>query len=321
MLASRHLTCAALLLATASSVMAQGYPTRPVRMIVPYATGGGSDVLGRILAQRLTDGFGQQFVVDNRTGANGIVGTELAARSPADGYVLLFVSSPHAINVSMYPKLPFDTLRDFSCVAGIAITPFMLVTHASMPVKTLRDLVALAKARPGQIDYASGGAGGSPHLAAELFKHMTKTDITHIPYKGAGPALADVVAGQVPVMFANTAPALPHVRSGRLRALGIGSLQRSQVAPDIPTIAEQGLPGYESSASFSLLAPAKTPREIIVRLNAQALAGMRTPDTAARIVDLGAELALTSPEACGAAISAEVKRWGDLVRALNLRVE
>ncbi len=320
----KEAACAVLsLLLPASSHIAfgQGYPTKAIRVVVPYAPGGGSDVISRILAQRVSASLGRQIVIDNRAGANGIVGTEIVAQAPADGYTLLFVSSPHAVNPSMYRKLPFDTLKDFAPISEVGTTPFILVVHSSLPVRTVRELVELAKRRPGQIDYASGGSGGSPHLATELFKSMAGINLTHVPYKGAGPALADVLAGQVPVMFASSAPALPHIRSGRLRALGISSPQRSAVAPEIPTIAESGVAGFRADAIFGLLAPAKTPRAAIELLNAEVHKAMRIPEVGESMKTLGAEVVLTTPEGFGQVIESEVKRWGELVRALNLRVE
>ena len=300
---------------------AQNYPAKSVRVIVPYAPGGGSDVISRILAQRLSQSLGRQFVIDNRAGANGIIGTELAVQAPADGYTLLYVSSPHAVNPSMYRKLPFDTLKDLAPISEVAVSPSILVVHSSLPTRTVGELVALAKARPGQIDYASGGSGGSPHLATELFKKMAGINLTHVPYRGAGPALADVLAGQVPVMFANSAPALPHIRSGRLRALGVSSTKRSAVAPEIPTIAESGVRGYEAVTLFGLLAPANTPRNIIDLLNAEVHKAMRNPEVGESMKALGADVVLTTPEGFGSVLEAEVKRWGELVRALNLQVE
>jgi tripartite-type tricarboxylate transporter receptor subunit TctC len=305
----------------AAGAFAQGYPAKAVRVIVPYAPGGGSDVISRILAQRMAENLGRQFVIDNRAGANGIIGTEMAAQAPADGYTLLYVSSPHAVNPSLYRKLPFDTLKDLAPISEIASSPSILVVHPSLPARTVRELVALGKARPGQVDYASGGSGGSPHLATELFKKMAGINLTHVPYRGAGPALTDVLAGQVQVMFANSAPALPHIQAGRLRALGISSTKRSAVAPEIPTIAESGVPGYEAVTIFGLLTPANTPRAIIDLLNAAVHKAMRTPEVGESMKTLGADVVLTTPEEFGRVIEAEIKRWGELVRALKLQVE
>ena len=249
------------------------------------------------------------------------IGTEIVARAPADGYTLLFVSSPHAVNPSLYRKLPFDTLKDFAPISEVAIAPSLLVVHPSLPARTVREFIALAKARPGQIDYASGGSGGSPHLATELFKKMAGIDLNHVPYRGAGPALTDVLAGQVQVMFANSAPALPQLRSGRLRALGISSLKRSAVAPEIPTITESGVPGFEAITIFGLVAPANTPRPVIELLNAEVHKAMRTREVGDSTKALGEDVVLTTPEGFGKVIELEVKRWGDLVRALNLKIE
>jgi tripartite-type tricarboxylate transporter receptor subunit TctC len=300
---------------------AQGYPAKTIRLVVPASPGGGSDVISRILIQRMSESMGRQIVIDNRAGANNIIGTEMVARAPADGYTLVFVAAPHAVNPSMYRNIPFDTLRDFAPISQVATTPYLLVVHPSLPVRTVRELVALAKARPAQIDYASGGSGGSPHLATELFKSMAGINLTHVPYKGAGLALLDVVSGQVPVMFASSAPSLPYVHSGRLRALGISSTRRSAVAPEIPTVAESGVPDFYADSFFGLLAPARTPRSVIDLLNAEAHKAMRIPEVAERMKNLGADVVLGTPEDFGRVIESEMKRWGDLVRALNLRVE
>jgi len=278
-------------------------------------------VTSRILAKRMSETLGRQLVIDNRAGANGIIGTEMVARAPADGYTLLFVSSPHAVNPSMYRKLPFDTFKDFVPISEIAVAPSILVVHPSMPVKTVRDLIALAKGWPGGIDYASGGSGGSPHLAAELFKKMADINLNHVPYRGAGPALTDVLAGQVQLMFASSAPALPQIRSGRLRPLGISSLKRSKVAPEIPTIEESGLPGFEAITIFGLVAPAKTPPSIVELLNSAVHKAMRSQDVEDSLKTLGADVALGTPGAFGNLIQSEAQRWGEFVRALNLQVE
>jgi len=300
---------------------AQSYPGKTVRLLIPYPAGGGADVLGRIVAQRLTDALGQQVIVDNRGGANGIIGTELVARAPADGYTLLFPSSPHTVNVSMRSKLPFDTVKDFTPVTLCASTPYILVVHPSVPVKTVKDLIALARARPGQIDYASGGAGGSPHLATELFKSMAGVNMNHIPYKGVGPALVDVLGGQVGLIFANSAPAMPHIQGGRLRAIGISSAKRSPVAPEIPTVAEAGLPGFEADAWFGIIAPARTPRPVIDRIVSEVHRFMRTAEVDERVRSLGASVLLSSPEEYGRIIESDIRRWGDLVRALKLTAD
>ena len=317
------LRCSTFLLILTLSLVthAQGYPAKTIRLVVPASPGGGSDVISRILVQRMSESMGRQIVIDNRAGANNIIGTDIVARAPPDGYTLVFVAAPHAVNPSMYQNIPFDTLRDFAPISQVATTPYLLVVHPSLPVRTVRELVVLAKARPGQIDYASGGAGGSPHLATELFKSMAGINLTHVPYKGAGLALLDVVSGQVPVMFASSAPSLPYVLAGRLRALGISSTRRSAIEPEIPTVAESGVPDFYADSFFGLLAPARTPRSVIDILNAEAHKAMRIPEVAERMKNLGADVVLGTPADFGRVIESEMKRWGDLVRALNLRVE
>jgi tripartite-type tricarboxylate transporter receptor subunit TctC len=278
-------------------------------------------VISRILAQRMSESLGRQFDIDNRAGANGIIGTEMVVQAPADGYTLLYVSSPHAVNPSLYQKLPYDTVKDLTPISEVAVASLVLVVHPSLPVRSVGELVALAKARPGQVDYASGGSGGSPHLATELFKKMAGINLIHVPYRGAGPALGDVLAGQVQVMFSSSASALPHIRAGRLRALGISSTKRSAVAPEIPTIAESGVPGFEAVTIFGLVAPANTPRTIVELLNAAVNKAMRIPEVGESMKTLGADVAVSTPEGFGSVIESEIKRWGELVRALKLQVE
>jgi tripartite-type tricarboxylate transporter receptor subunit TctC len=305
----------------AGSALAQSYPTKPIRMIVPFAPGGGTDVIARLLATQMSQSIGRQVLVDNRAGANAIIGTEIVARAPADGYTVLFVSSPHSINPGLYPKLPYDTLKDFAPVSQAASSPYVLVVHASLPVKNVRDLIALAKARPGQIDYGSGGSGSSAHLAAELFKDMAGIDLREIPYKGAGPALAAVVGGEAALVFGNALTVKPHIQSGRVRALGIASAQRSVAAPELPTIAESGVPGYRADAILGMLAPAKTPRPVIELLNAEVHKAMRAPEMTERMKSLGVDVALTTPEGFGQVIESEMQRWGKLIRKLGLKID
>jgi tripartite-type tricarboxylate transporter receptor subunit TctC len=297
------------------------YPVKSIRMVVPFAPGGGTDVIARHLAARMSESLKRQIVVDNRTGANGIVGTENVANAPADGYTLLFVSSPHSVNPGLYARLPYDTARDFAPVSMAATSPYVLVAHGSLPVRTVKELIALARARPGQIDYASGGAGSSAHLAAELFNQMAGIKLREIPYKGAGPALTAVLAGQVALVFGNALTVKPHIQSGRLRALGIASPRRSASAPELPTIAESGVPGYSADAVLGLLAPARTPRTIVDVLNAEVHKAMRSAEMAEAMKAVGVEVALSTPEAFGQLIEAEIQRWGKVVRALNLKVE
>ena len=320
----RATACWAAVAASAVSsgvALAQPYPSKSIRMVVPFAPGGGTDVIARHLAARMSESLSRQVVVDNRAGANGIVGSEIVARAPADGYTLLFVSSPHSVNPSLYAKLPYDTLRDFAPVSMAATSPYVLVVHASLPVRNVKELIALAKAKPGQIDYASGGSGSSAHLAAELFNQMAGIKLREIPYKGAGPALTAVLAGQVAVVFGNALTVKPHIESGRLRALGIASPKRSPSAPALPTIAEAGVAGYSADAILGLLAPARTPRPIVDALNAEVHKAMRTPEMVEAMKVVGVDIALSTPEEFARIIESEMQRWGKLVRALNLKVE
>ena len=303
----------------ASQALAQPYPVKPVRIVVPFAPGGGTDVIARHLATGLSESVKRQFIVDNRAGANGIVGTEAVARAPADGYTLLFVSSPHSVNPSMYAKLPYDTLRDFAPVSLVALSPYVLVVHPSLPVRTVKDLVALAKKRPDQILYGSGGSGSSAHLSAELFNQMAGVKLREVPFKGAGPALIGTLSGEVALVFGNALTVKPHIESGRLRALGIASARRSQSAPELPTIAEAGVPGYRSEAVLGLLAPAKTPRPVIDALNAESHKVMKQPETMEAMRRLGVDIELSTPEEFGRLVESEMHRWSKVVRALNLK--
>jgi tripartite-type tricarboxylate transporter receptor subunit TctC len=300
---------------------AQSYPAKSIRMVVPFAPGGGTDVIARHLSVRLSESLKRQIVVDNRAGANGIIGSENVANAPADGYTLLFVSSPHAVNPGLYAKLPYDTVRDFAPITMVATSPYVLVLHASVPARTVKELIALAKSKPSLLDYASGGSGSSAHLAAELFNQMAGIRLREIPYKGAGPALTAVLSGQVALVFGNALTVQPHIQSGRLRALGIASPKRSTALPDLPTIAESGVPGYSADAVLGLLAPARTPRSVIDLLNAEVHKAMRLHDMAEAMKNAGVEIALSTPEAFGMLIESEIQRWGKVVRALNLKVE
>ena len=305
--------------ASAGTVHAQAYPVKPVRIVVPFAPGGGTDVIARYLAAGMTDSLKRQVIVDNRAGANAIVGTEIVARAPADGYTLLFVSSPHSVNPSMYAKLPYDTLRDFAPVAMVASSPYFLVIHPSLPVRNVKELVALARKQPDQILYGSGGSGSSAHLTAELFNQMAGVKLREIPFKGAGPALIGTLTGEVALVFGNALTVKPHIESGRLRALGIASAQRSKSAPDLPTISEAGVPGFRSDAVLGMLAPARTPRAIIDTLNAEAHKVMRQPDSVEAMRRMAVDIALSTPEEFGQLIESEMQRWSKVVRALNLK--
>jgi tripartite-type tricarboxylate transporter receptor subunit TctC len=303
----------------AGTLYAQAYPVKPVRIVVPFAPGGGTDVIARHLAAGLSESMKRQFIVENRAGANAIVGTEVVARAPADGYTLLFVSSPHSVNPSIYAKLPYDTLRDFAPIAQVASSPYFLVVHPSLPVRSVKEFVALARKQPDQILYGSGGSGSSAHLTAELFNQMAGVKLREVPFKGAGPALIGALTGEVALVFGNALTVKPHIESGRVRALGIASAQRSKSAPDLPTVAEAGVPGFRSDAVLGMLAPARTPRPIIDALNAESHKVMRQPASVEAMRRMAVDIVLTSPEEFGRLIESEMQRWSKVVRALNLK--
>lgn len=312
---------AAIACVSAGTAHAQAYPVKPVRIVVPFAPGGGTDVIARHLAAGLTESMKRQFLVDNRAGANAIVGTEVVARAPADGYTLLFVSSPHSVNPSMYAKLPYDTLRDFAPVSMVASSPYILVVHPSLPVRNVKELIALAKKQPDRIHYGSGGTGSSAHLTSELFNQMAGVKLREVPFKGAGPALIGTLTGEISLVFGNALTVKPHIQSGRLRALGIASAKRSASAPELPTIAEAGVPGFRSDAVLGLLAPARTPQAIIDTLNAEVHKVMRQPASVEAMRSLGVDIALTTAEEFGRLIESEMHRWSKVIRALNLKAQ
>jgi tripartite-type tricarboxylate transporter receptor subunit TctC len=307
--------------AAAAGAGAQGYPVKPVRLVVTYAPGGAVDMVGRLVGQKLAEAFGRQVLVENRPGGNANIGTEVVVRAPADGYTLLVASSAHATNMTLFRKLPYDTLRDFAPVTQVGYAPQVLAQHPSLPAKSVTELMALARARPGQLNYASGGNGSSQHLTGELFKMTGKLDIVHVPYKGGAPALVDVIGGQVAYMFINTLEVLPHVRGNRLRALAVASSKRTPVLPDAPTFGESGLPGFEAVAWWGLLAPAGTPREIVARLQTEAARALATQELKDRFAALGAEPVGSTPEEFGAFLRREIDKWGRVIRTLDLRAD
>jgi tripartite-type tricarboxylate transporter receptor subunit TctC len=301
-------------------VLAQ-YPTKPVRLIVPYPPGGGSDGLGRIVALKLGEALGQQMVIDNRPGAGANIGAELAARAQADGHTLFMANVAHAINVSYYRKLGYDLLKDFAAVSLVAETPHILVVHPSLPVKSVRDLIALARTRPGQLDYSSSGAGGSNHLAGELFAHLAGVKMTHIAYNGGGPAAIALVGGQVPIGFPTTPSAIPQVKSGKLRGLAVTSARRSASIAELPTVAEAGLPGYAVSTWYGILAPTATPREIIERLSNEAARVIKLPDAKERLDGGGFEPIGALADPFAAYLRDEVTKWAKVIQALGTRAD
>jgi tripartite-type tricarboxylate transporter receptor subunit TctC len=305
-----HAASAALVAAAcANGASAQNYPSKPVRLIVPYAAGGGVDILGRIVAAKLTESLGVQVIVDDRAGGGTIIGSEAVAKAPPDGYTLLFTNAALTASPALNEKLPFDPVKSFAPVAMVAGSYNVLIVHPSLPVKTVKDLVALAKSKPGQLNYASGGVGSAIHLAMELFASRANIDVVHIPYKGAGPALTDVLGGQVLTMFATPVAAMPYIKTGRLRPLGVSSLKRLAFLPDVPTIAESGYPGFEVNNWYGMLAPAGTPRELVTRLNTTVNALLAMPDVKERIGALGAEPQPGTPEQFAQRVSKEVSGW------------
>ncbi len=316
MIFSRILPAAGLVLSAMFGTVAQAqdYPVRPIKFIVSYPPGGPADILARSLAQKLGEGLGQQMLVDNRGGANGNIGAELAAKSPPDGYTIFMMTSSHAANVTLYPKLAYDLMRDFAHVSNVASYPLMLVVHPSVAARTVGELVADAKARPGILNFASAGSGGGAHLAGELFKAMAGVSLVHVPYKGTGPALLDVVGGQVNLMFAGVSAAVPHVKTGKLRALGVSSQKRLKAMADIPTISEAGVKGYEIASWLGVSAPAGTPVRAIARLNAEIVKVSQQSDFAERLATDGAELQVASPEAFTRYVESEILKWGKVIR-------
>jgi len=298
---------------------AQDYPARPIRYIVPQAPGGSSDTLARIVTQRAAETLGQQIVVDNRPGATGVIGTELVARANADGYTLLQVATSHATNPAMHAKLPYDTVRDFAAIALLSQQPNLWLAHPSVPVKTVKDLIAYAKAKPGQVNFASSGTGGSQHLAGELLKSMTGIQMTHIPYKGSPPALVDVLAGRVPLMSSTMPPALPHLKTGKVRAIAVTSVKRSPALPEVPTVAESGVPGYEAIAWQGLVAPAGVPKTVVTRINAAFVQALRQSDVAAKLNEQGYETVASTPEWYAQYIRTEIAKWTKVIKAAGLK--
>ena len=294
---------------------AQPYPNKPIRFIVPFPAGGIADVMARVIGQKLTDAWNQPVVVENRAGAGGNIGAEIVAKSPPDGHTLIMGSiGTHAVNVSLFSKMPYDPVRDFAPVALVIQAEGLLVLHPSVPVKTVKELIALARARPGQLAYASAGNGTASHLAGELFKSMAKVDIVHIPYKGNVPAITDLIGGQTSMIFATMPTVLPQVKAGKLRALAVASAQRSPAAPDVPTIAEAALPGFEVTNWIGVFAPAGTPADIVARLNAEIMRIMRLPDVQPRLANEGAKFAPNTPHEFAAFQKSEIAKWGKVIR-------
>ena len=317
-----RIAVAAALALPGNAVHAQTYPVKPVRIIAPFPPGGGTDLMARLLAQKLAPLLGQQVIVDNRAGAGGRIGTELVAKSPPDGYTLLLAGgSIMATAPALYAKLPFDMPKDFAPISFIAYTAYVLVVHPSVPARTVKELIALAKSRPGRLTYASSGTGGLSHLSGELLSSMAAVKMIHVPYKGSSPGTLSVIAGETDLMFSNTPPALPAVKNGRLRPLGVTSPRRSTVVPDVPTVAESGLRGFEVLQIYGLLASAGTPRDVVRRLNQEATKVMQTEDTRSRLLANGLEVLVSTPEELEKAIVAEIAKWTKVIRQAGIKEE
>jgi len=312
---------AVLALAQAGTLGAQNYPVRPVRIVVGFPPGGTSDILARAIAARLSDPLGQPVVVENRTGAGGNIGAESVARAAPDGYTLLMGTTSQAISQSLYKKLNYDLLKDFAPVTQAVNYSNLLVVHPSAGVSSVGELLVLARAKPGVLNYGTAGNGTPPHMTGELFKSYTGVNIQHVPYKGGAPAIVDLVAGQIPVMFDNVPPLLPHVRSGRIRALANTSLTRLSVLPDVPTLDETGLKGFDAVGWNGLLAPAGTPREVVARLHTEVARILRTPDVRDQLTAQGAEIVANSPDEFAAWIRNEVKKWAGVVRDSGAKLD
>jgi tripartite-type tricarboxylate transporter receptor subunit TctC len=318
---SGAILAATLVLSSAAGAQAQSYPDRAVRVVVPFPAAGGTDILARLLLQRMAERLNGNFVIDNRAGAGGTIGTEIVAKAAPDGYTILVASSSHTINPSVYKKIGYDPARDFAPVTLIAAGPGLLVVHPSVPAKSVKELIALAKSKPGQLIYASAGNGTPPHLAAELFKSMAGVDLVHIPYKGNVPAFVDLLTGAVSLSFPTITSGLPQVRSGKLRALGVTSKQRSTVVPDVPTIAESGLPGYEATTWYGMLAPAKTRTSIVSKLHDQMVEVLKLPDIREKLLAQGLESVGNRPDEFAAIISTELVKWSKVVAAAGVKAE
>ncbi|HTL25332.1 MAG TPA: tripartite tricarboxylate transporter substrate binding protein [Burkholderiales bacterium] len=305
---------AVLLAAVATSAFAQGYPSKPAKVIVPYPPGGPTDIVARVVSQKLSDQMGQQFIVENRPGAGGNIGAEAVAKGPADGYTLLVATTAHAINPSLFKSLGYNLMKDFAPVSQLTSGPLVIVAHPSLPAKNVQELIALGKAKPGTLNYASSGNGQSTHLSAELFATMSGIKMNHIPYKGSAPALTDVMGGQASLMFDTMLSAMPHVKNGKLKAIAVTSAARSPAAPDVPTVAESGLPGYEAIAWNGLLVPAGTPTDVVAKLNAELKKALDAPEVKDRFSAQGFGAAWNTREAFAKFIQSELDKWAKVVK-------
>ena len=306
----------------AGTAHAQTYPERPIKIVVPFGPGGATDVLARTMGQKFAEAWGQPVVVENRTGAGGNIGADLVAKAAPDGYTLLMGAiGTNAVNQFIYPKMPYDTEKDFAPITQVARVPMLLVVHPSLPVKSVKELIAYAQANPDKINFASGGIGASQHLAGELFKSMTGVKLVHVAYKGAQASVNDVLAGQAQITFGDMISFLPHAKAGKVRPIAVTTAKRAAVVPDLPTIAEAGVPGYEATAWYGLFAPAGTPAPVVAKLSTEAIRILKTAEVAERVANLGAEPVASTPAEYADFLRAEMARWGKVVRSAGIRSE
>jgi tripartite-type tricarboxylate transporter receptor subunit TctC len=311
----------ALVLAYSTIAAAQAYPTKPVRVIIPFVAGGPADFIARLVGPRLSESWGQSIIIDNRGGGNQIIATEIAARAQPDGHTLLLTSGGFAVNVSLYPKLPYDSLRDFTAVSLIATAPNLVVVHPAVPARSIGELITYAPSKPGQLVYASAGSGAPSHLAVELFKTMARIEMVHVPYKGMAPGITDLLGGQVQLAFPTISAGITHARAGRLRALAVTTAKRSPAAPDIPTIAEAALPGFEASNWYGVIVQAKTPPPIVRKIHDEIARALTTPDLRERMLNQGLDPVSMTPEAFTAYIKTEIVKWAKVVKASDAKAE
>jgi len=307
--------------ACAGALAQPAWPVKPIRFIVPFAPGGPTDQTARLLAQKITEAWGQPVVIENRAGANGNIGMEQAVKAPADGYTWVIATvGTIAVNPTLY-RLSFDMVRDFAPVVHLTSSPAVLVVHPSLPVKSVADLIALARKRPGELTFGSSGSGGLGHISGEMFRQMARLDMVHVPYKSAAPALADLLGGQISMLFENTITATPHIRSGRLRVLAVSTASRATILPEVPTVSESGLPGYANNSWNGMLVPAGTPRELVARLNSEIVRILQLPDVRERLTAVGADIVGSTPEQFGALIRSEIDKLAKVVRAAGIKVD
>ena len=319
---SVHLRLMIVALALAAGLAtAQTYPTKPIRIVVPWPPGGGTDLVARTVAQKMNETLGQTAVVDNRAGANGIIGADLAAKAPADGYTVLITIASHAINPTLYPKLPYDTLADLAPVSLLAEYPFVITVHPSIPAKTIKEFIAIAKSRPGQLSYASSGNGSGPHLGMELFMNMAGISMVHVPYKGAGQAMTDLISGQVQVFLNNFLAGMSMIKAGKLRALAVTSAKRSSAASELPTVVEAGVPGYVVTGWYGMFVPAATPAPAVATLHAATVKALRSRDVSERLSNEAAEIVASTPPQFAEFLKAEIAKWAGVIRKAKIRLE